>query len=102
MNIPNLLTCFSVLLIPILGIIYCLPVSWAHPTAAMLFAVAALTVWLDGYLARNLEQRTHFGAFLDPVADKLLVAISLVLVVGHAGLVYIAITAAIIIGREIV
>lgn len=102
MNIPNILTLIRILLIPVLVLIYCLPVTWAHPVAAIIFAVAAFTDWLDGYLARNLQQGTRFGAFLDPVADKLIVAVSLVLVVGEMGLVYLSIPAAIIVGREIV
>jgi CDP-diacylglycerol--glycerol-3-phosphate 3-phosphatidyltransferase len=101
MNLPNLLTLFRIALIPILVIIYCLPVSWAHPIAALIFLIAGLTDWLDGYLARNLKQHTQFGAFLDPVADKLIVAVVLVLVVGKLGGLYLAIPAAIIIGREI-
>lgn len=102
MNVPNILTLLRILLIPVLVVVYCLPLTWAHSVAAIIFAVAAFTDWLDGYLARNLGQGTRFGAFLDPVADKLIVAVSLVLVVGQIGLVYLSIPAAIIVGREIV
>lgn len=102
MNLPNLLTFFRILLIPVLVIIYCLPVSWAHPVAALIFFVAAFTDWLDGYLARNLHQGTRFGAFLDPVADKLIVAVVLVLIVGEIGGLYLSIPALIIVAREIV
>ncbi len=102
MNIPNLLTFIRILFIPVFVVVYYLPFSWGHLAAAILFAIAALTDWLDGYLARNLQQGTKFGAFLDPVADKLLVAIALVLVVGEIGGASIAIPAAIIVGREIV
>jgi CDP-diacylglycerol--glycerol-3-phosphate 3-phosphatidyltransferase len=83
-------------------VLYYLPVSWAHVSAAILFTLAAITDWLDGYLARNLKQTTAFGAFLDPVADKLMVAVALVLVVGELRLPFLAIPAAIIVGREIV
>jgi CDP-diacylglycerol--glycerol-3-phosphate 3-phosphatidyltransferase len=83
-------------------VVYCLPVSWAHEVAALIFAAAAFTDWLDGYLARYLQQGTRFGAFLDPVADKLIVAVVLVLVVGEIGLTYLSIPAAVIVGREIV
>ncbi len=102
MNIPNLLTMFRILLIPVLVVVYCLPTTWAHMTAALIFAVAGFTDWLDGYLARNLQQGTRFGAFLDPVADKLIVAVVLVLIVGEMGLIYLSIPAAVIVGREIV
>lgn len=102
MTIPNILTIFRIILIPILVVVYYLPVPWAHLVAAVLFTICALTDWLDGFLARNLNQGTRFGSFLDPVADKLAVAIALVLVVGEIGEVYITIPAAIIVGREIV
>lgn len=102
MTIPNLLTVLRLLLVPIIVIVYYLPVEWAHLVAALIFALAALTDWLDGYLARNLKQMTKFGAFLDPVADKLMVAVVLVLIVGELRLPFLAIPAAIIVGREIV
>jgi CDP-diacylglycerol--glycerol-3-phosphate 3-phosphatidyltransferase len=102
MNLPNLLTLFRIILIPILVVAYCLPVTWAHPAAALIFFIAGFTDWLDGYLARNLKQHTRFGAFLDPVADKLIVAVVLILVVGEVGGLYLAIPAAIIVGREII
>jgi CDP-diacylglycerol--glycerol-3-phosphate 3-phosphatidyltransferase len=102
MNVPNLLTLLRLLFVPIVVVLYYLPVESAHVFAAMLFTLAALTDWLDGYLARNLKQTTKFGAFLDPVADKLMVAVALVLVVGELRLPFLAIPAAIIVGREIV
>ena len=102
MNIPNIITLIRIGLIPILVVIYYLPVPWAHPVAAIIFAVGAFTDWLDGFLARNLQQGTRFGTFLDPVADKLAVAIALVLVVGQMATIYVTIPAAIIVGREIV
>ncbi len=102
MNIPNWLTVIRIITIPVLVVIYYLPVPWAHLAAALLFVFAALTDWLDGYLARHLQQGTRFGAFLDPVADKLIVAVALVLIVAEMGSAYIAIPAAIIVGREIV
>jgi CDP-diacylglycerol--glycerol-3-phosphate 3-phosphatidyltransferase len=101
-NVPNLLTMLRLLLVPVIVIFYYLPVTWAHVAAAIIFAVAAATDWLDGYLARNLKQMTKFGAFLDPVADKLIVAVALVLVVGELRMPFLAIPAAIIVGREIV
>jgi CDP-diacylglycerol--glycerol-3-phosphate 3-phosphatidyltransferase len=102
LTVPNILTLSRLLLVPVVVILYYLPVSWAHVSAAIIFTVAAFTDWLDGYLARNLKQMTKFGAFLDPVADKLMVAVTLVLIVGELRLPFLAIPAAIIVGREIV
>jgi CDP-diacylglycerol--glycerol-3-phosphate 3-phosphatidyltransferase len=82
------------------GVFY-LPVSWAGMGSAVIFAVAGITDWLDGHLARRWAQTSHLGAFLDPVADKLMVAVALVLLVQADPEVYLAIPAAIIIGREI-
>lgn len=101
-NLPNLLTLIRLLLVPVVVILYYLPVRSAHLAAAILFAIAAATDWLDGYLARNLKQMTKFGAFLDPVADKLMIAVTLVLIVGELRMPFLAIPAAIIVGREIV
>ncbi len=84
MNIPNLLTLLRVLLIPIFILLFYLPTSWSYLTASAVFALAAATDWLDGYLARRLGQSTPFGAFLDPVADKLMVAVALVSAGGRA------------------
>ena len=99
---PNLLTLMRIVLIPIFVGIFYLPFSWAHGVAAVIFATASGTDWLDGYLARRLKQMSPFGAFLDPVADKLLVATSLLLLVGAKDLNYITVPAIIIVGREIV
>ena len=101
MNIPNSLTIIRILLIPVFILVFYLPYQWTHAAAAALFAVGAVTDWLDGYLARKLDQVSRFGAFLDPVADKLLVAVALVLLVQADPRAWLAITAAIIIGREI-
>jgi len=102
MNIPNLLTVLRVLLIPIFIALFYMPFSWSYWAASAVFAAAAATDWLDGYLARRLEQSTPFGAFLDPVADKLMVAVALVLLVAEHGNLWLTLPAAIIIGREIV
>jgi CDP-diacylglycerol--glycerol-3-phosphate 3-phosphatidyltransferase len=101
-SLPNLLTLTRIVFIPIFVVIFYLPFSWAHGVAAIIFATASFTDWLDGYLARKLEQMSPFGAFLDPVADKLLVAISLLLLVGEKDLNYITLPAIVIVGREIV
>jgi CDP-diacylglycerol--glycerol-3-phosphate 3-phosphatidyltransferase/cardiolipin synthase len=101
MNVPNSLTLLRILLIPVFIVVFYLPYSWTHAAAAGLFAVGAITDWLDGYLARRLQQTSRFGAFLDPVADKLMVAVVLVLLVQADPRASMAVTAAIIIGREI-
>lgn len=109
LSVPNVLTAIRIALIPALVVVYYLPAryEWAHPAAALIFALAGLTDWLDGYLARRLGQTSTFGAFLDPVADKLIVTTALVLLVEDAASqrnfmsVSIAMSAAVIIGREI-
>lgn len=101
MNIPLLLTLLRLSAIPVFGVIYFLPFPFAHPLSAIIFTVAAFTDWLDGYLARSLSQATEFGAFLDPVADKLMVGVALVFVIGEHYVAFLSIPAAIIICREI-
>jgi CDP-diacylglycerol--glycerol-3-phosphate 3-phosphatidyltransferase len=101
-SLPNLLTLLRIIMIPIFIIVFYLPWDWARWTAAWIFAIASITDWLDGYLARRLEQISPFGAFLDPVADKLLVASSLLLLVGARDIDYITLPAIVIVGREIV
>lgn len=101
-NIPNILTGFRILLIPFFVVCYYLPVSWAAPVAASIFFLAGITDILDGYLARKLDQSTPFGAFLDPVADKIMVAVSLVMIVEHYAVIWITIPAMIMICREII
>ncbi|QLF92139.1 CDP-diacylglycerol--glycerol-3-phosphate 3-phosphatidyltransferase [Pseudomonas sp. ABC1] len=102
MNIPNILTVLRVLLIPIFVLLFYLPFGWSYLAASAVFTVAAVTDWLDGYLARRLQQSTPFGAFLDPVADKLMVAVALVLLVEEHANLWLTLPAVIIIGREIV
>lgn len=101
-SLPNILTLMRISIIPVFIMVFYFPFKWAHPTAAVLFAIASITDWLDGYLARKLEMMSHFGAFLDPVADKLLVSTSLLLLVGAKDIDYITIPAIVIVGREIV
>ena len=102
MNIPNILTSVRIVLIPCILVVYYLPYSWSLYAAAAIFALAAITDWFDGYLARRLNQSTAFGAFLDPVADKLMVSVALVMLVETYADPYLTIPAVIIIGREIV
>ncbi len=101
MTIPTILTLIRIALIPVLVVVFYLPWEYARPAAAIIFTVAAITDWLDGYLARKLDQTSAFGAFLDPVADKLMIAVALVLIVEAAPTPWLAVAASIIIGREI-
>jgi CDP-diacylglycerol--glycerol-3-phosphate 3-phosphatidyltransferase len=108
LNIPNLLTLLRILLIPFFFVVYLIDADWSNQLATFIFVVAALTDWLDGYLARRLNQYTTFGAFLDPVADKLIVATALVLLATDEKVLNLVLSVplftasvAIIIGREI-
>ena len=101
-NIPILLTWFRIAAIPLVVAVYLLPFSWAHPASALIFTVAGITDAFDGYLARRWNQITKFGAFLDPVADKLMVSTALVLLVYvNQGQLLLMAVATVIIGREI-
>ena len=101
-NLPNILTLLRILCIPLLVMVYFLPWEWRYPVSAAIFGVAAITDWFDGYLARKLNQMTPFGAFLDPVADKLIVAVALVVLLRSHPTLLFAIPTIIIICREIV
>jgi CDP-diacylglycerol--glycerol-3-phosphate 3-phosphatidyltransferase len=100
-NLPNTLTWLRILMIPGIVVLFYLPFWWAHPAAGVGFALAGITDSLDGYFARKLGQTSRLGAFLDPVADKLIVAAALVLIVSRDPKWYLVIAAIVIIGREI-
>jgi CDP-diacylglycerol--glycerol-3-phosphate 3-phosphatidyltransferase len=101
-NVPNTLTWLRILMIPaILALFYLLPYPWADPAACAAFALAGITDTLDGYYARKLGQTSRLGAFLDPVADKLIVAAALVLIVSRDPRWFVVIVSVVIIGREI-
>lgn len=102
MSVPNILTLLRISLIPIFVLFFYLPVRWSYEASAIIFAIAAVTDWLDGYLARKLKQTSPLGEFLDPVADKLIVAVALVLLVQTHATIFLAIPAAVIVCREIV
>ena len=101
MNIPNTLTLLRIALIPVMLVLFYWPSPWARAATAAVFTLAALTDLLDGWLARRLHQTSAFGAFLDPVADKLMVSCALVVLVQADPRAALAVMAAIIIGREI-
>ncbi len=100
-NLPTVLTLTRIVLIPLLIVAFYLPLWWSGPAAAAVFTLAALTDALDGYLARRTRKTTRFGAFLDPVADKLIVAAALVLVIERAETWVVTVPALVIIAREI-
>ncbi len=100
-SIPNLLTFSRIVMIPVFVGMFYLPAPWNHQVAALVFMIAAFTDWLDGYLARRMELTSPLGAFLDPVADKLMVATALVLLVADNPSPWMAVSAAVIVGREI-
>lgn len=93
---PNILTIARILLIPLMVIFFYLPFWWGHLAAAITFAVASVTDWLDGYLARYLMQSTKLGAFLDPVADKLMVSVALVVIVAEPTFQFVSTNSAIV------
>ncbi len=101
LNLPTWLTLLRIALIPVFVGVFFMSFRGANLLCAALFGLAALTDWLDGYLARRLDQTSAFGAFLDPVADKLMVAAALVLLVQAIPTPWMAVAAVIIIGREI-
>lgn len=101
-TIPNILTVIRIILVPVFVVFFYLDFHGSQWVAAGLFLLASLTDWLDGFIARYFQQTTQLGAFLDPVADKLMVAAALVLIVNGYPSAWIAIPAAAIIVREIV
>ncbi|MDH5484965.1 MAG: CDP-diacylglycerol--glycerol-3-phosphate 3-phosphatidyltransferase [Gammaproteobacteria bacterium] len=102
LNIPNTLTLIRIGFIPVIMVVFYLPYEWARPLTAWLYFIAGITDWFDGYLARKLKQQSALGAFLDPVADKLIVAVALIMLAAAYHDEYLIILGAIIIiGREI-
>ncbi len=101
LTVPNALTLFRIVMVPIMVIAFYLPYRFSNLLAAVLFTIGALTDWLDGFIARRWQQYSAFGAFLDPVADKITVCFALFLIVQADPTWYMAVTGAVIVGREI-
>ncbi|TDK28353.1 CDP-diacylglycerol--glycerol-3-phosphate 3-phosphatidyltransferase [Luteimonas aestuarii] len=101
LTIPTWLTLLRIMMIPVLVVVFYLPFAWTNFAAALVFALASITDWLDGWIARKYHQYSAFGAFLDPVADKLMVAVALFLIVQGHPTPWMAFWAAVIVGREI-
>jgi len=100
-TLPTAVTLFRIALIPLFVLVFYLPFSWANIVATALFAIASLSDWMDGYLARSMQQESSFGAFLDPVADKLMVVVVIVLLVEKNPSILIALPSIVIVAREI-
>ncbi len=101
LTLPNMLTWMRIVAIPGVVLLFYLPYHWSDLAAGLLFAAAGITDSLDGYYARKLGQTSRLGAFLDPVADKMIVAVALVLIVSKDPRMIVVLTASVIIGREI-
>ena len=101
LNLPNTLTWIRISLIPLIVLVFYLPYAWSGPVAAIIFSLAGITDWLDGYFARRLNQASAFGAFLDPVADKLLVVMAMVLLAANHTSIWFVLPTAVIIAREV-
>lgn len=101
LTVPNILTLMRIALMPILIVSFYIPNYWAQEVTAGIFLIASITDWIDGYLARKLNQTSRFGAFLDPVADKLIVCSALILLVGYHHQVWITVPVIVIVAREI-
>lgn len=104
-NLPTALTLSRIAVIPVFIIVFYLPVRWANDVCTTLFVLAAITDWLDGYIARKYSLTSRFGAFLDPVADKLMVTVALMLLISRNPTeysnIFLVIPSVIIVGREI-
>jgi CDP-diacylglycerol--glycerol-3-phosphate 3-phosphatidyltransferase len=100
-TLPTAITLFRIALIPLFVLVFYLPVPWANIAATAIFAIASITDWVDGYLARSMQQESSFGAFLDPVADKLMVVVVIVLLVQANPSIFVALPSVVIVAREI-
>ena len=102
MTPSNYITLSRILIIPFFGVLLYMPQDWTYLASALVFSIASITDWLDGHLARKWNQETAFGAFLDPVADKLLVVVAMVLLMAKYPSVWVTLAGMLIISREII
>ncbi len=100
-TLPTGITLFRIALIPLFAVVFYLPFAWANVVATIIFTLAAVTDWVDGYLARSLALESRFGAFLDPVADKLMVVVVIILLVEAHPSFWVALPSVVIVAREI-
>jgi CDP-diacylglycerol--glycerol-3-phosphate 3-phosphatidyltransferase len=100
-TLPTAITLFRIALIPLFVLVFYLPFAWANIAATAIFTIASISDWVDGYLARSMQQESSFGAFLDPVADKLMVVVIIVLLVEAHPSIYIALPSVVIVAREV-
>ncbi len=100
-TLPTAITLFRIALIPLFVLVFYLPFAWANVVATVIFAIASFSDWMDGYLARSMQLESSFGAFLDPVADKLMVVVVIVLLVEANPSIYVALPSIVIVAREI-
>ncbi|MCV2506314.1 MAG: CDP-diacylglycerol--glycerol-3-phosphate 3-phosphatidyltransferase [Candidatus Lightella neohaematopini] len=101
-NIPTWLTIFRVVVIPLFIFVFYLPFNWSRLCCIIIFVLASITDWFDGFLARRWKQTSDFGAFLDPVADKVMISVILVLISDQLHYWLITLPSSIIIAREII
>lgn len=101
-NVALSLTLLRIALIPLLIVCFYVSSAWGYTATILVFVLAALTDWLDGYIARSMQQTSKFGAFLDPVADKLLVVTALILIISESVIPYLAVPALLVVCREII
>ena len=101
LTLPTAITLFRIALIPLFVVVFYLPFSWTNIAGAAIFFVACVSDWVDGYLARSMQLESPFGAFLDPVADKLMVVVIIVLLVQANPSIYVTLPSVIIVAREI-
>ncbi len=100
-TLPTAITLFRIALIPLFVVVFYLPYGWSHIAATVIFTLASVSDWVDGYLARSMQLESRFGAFLDPVADKLMVVVIIILLVEAHPSIYVALPSVVIVAREI-
>ncbi len=100
-TLPTGFTLFRIALIPLFVIVFYLPFGWVHIAATVIFTLAAVTDWIDGYLARSMSLESRFGAFLDPVADKLMVVVVIIVLVEAHPSLWVVLPSIVIVAREL-